>query len=76
MASTAQDHREATEREYSVYVAKETIFIDSSRAFNIGDPVPVSHVEAGVVDVEQVEKTSTKAGRALAQPGSADEPKG
>ena len=33
-------------------------------AFNVGDPVPASHVERGVVDSSQVAKRDTKAGKA------------
>jgi hypothetical protein len=46
-----------------------------SRAFNEGDPVPVSHVERGVVTRRRrSHKTTTKAGRAAA--GVPDDPKG
>lgn len=46
----------AQEVEYGTYVAKEAIFIGGVRAFNAGDPVPVSHVERAVVHPDQVEK--------------------
>jgi len=36
------------------YVAKDTIFVHGARAFNAGDPVPISHVESGLVDKSQV----------------------
>jgi hypothetical protein len=65
--TTAEDARAAQEKEYSQFVAKETIFIGGARAFNVGDPVPASHVANGVVDGEQVEKTSTKAGQAIVE---------
>jgi hypothetical protein len=44
-AETAADHRAKLLVEYSTYVAAEPIDIDGVRAFNVGDPVPVSHVE-------------------------------
>lgn len=62
--------RKAQEAEYSAYVATEQIFIGGALAFNVGDPVPKSHVDRGVVDKEQVAKPSTKAG----QEAQADSP--
>ena len=53
----------AQRREYGTYVAKEPINIGYARAFNEGDPVPVSHVERGIVSEDQVVKASTKAGQ-------------
>lgn len=53
---TAADLASEQEREYSTYIAAEAIFIAGARAFNVGDPVPVSHVERGVVHPSQVEK--------------------
>ena len=50
--------------EYGTYVATEVILIDGARAFNVGDPVPASHIERGVVDVDAVAKSTTKAARA------------
>lgn len=72
---TAAQFREAQGAEYGTYVASQTIFIEGARAFNAGDPVPVSHVERGVVAADEVVKVSTKAGQALAS-GSATESKG
>lgn len=58
---------EAAQRElYSQYVATEVITIDGARAFNVGDPVPATHVTRGVVSKDQVAKTTTKAGQAAA----------
>lgn len=62
--TTAEDARRATEAEYNRYVAKEVIFVDGGRAFNPGDPVPVSHVERGVVRDDQVVGSNTKAAKA------------
>lgn len=74
---TAEDRRAAQEKEYGTYVAVEPIFIGGARAFNVGDPVPVSHVEREnpPVHKDQVAKVTTKAGREAA--GIPDEtPKG
>lgn len=49
-------YRDAQAAEYGVYVAAEDIFIGGGRAFNEGDPVPVSHVDRGVVTKDQVKK--------------------
>lgn len=42
---TLEQFQAAQAKEYSTYVAKEVIFLDGARAFNPGQPVPVSHVE-------------------------------
>jgi hypothetical protein len=42
------------ESEWGTYVAAAPIFIGGARAFNPGDPVPVSHVTGGVVNQAQV----------------------
>lgn len=52
--------------EYGTYVALGPIDIDGARAFNAGDPVPVSHVARGVVAESAVAKTTTQAGRVAA----------
>lgn len=54
--TTAEKLRDAQETEYGTYVAKERIVIDGALAFNVGDPVPASHVKRGVVTTSQVEK--------------------
>lgn len=63
---TAEQYRQALVDEYSQYVAIAPIDIDGARAFNVGDPVPASHVERGAVGADRVKKTSTKAGREVA----------
>lgn len=63
---TAADHQAAVESEYGTYVAVETIFIGGARAFNVGDPVPVSHVSENKVPEGSVAKITTKAGREAA----------
>lgn len=59
----AAELRKAQEAEYGAYVATEQIFIGGALAFNVGDPVPKSHVTRGVVDADQVAKPTTKAGQ-------------
>jgi hypothetical protein len=63
---TAAQFREALGAEWGTYVAAVNIDINGARAFNVGDPVPVSHVANDVVSESQVKKTTTKAGQALA----------
>lgn len=58
-----EEYRAAQVAEYSVYVANKPINVGNARAFNVGDPVPVSHVERGVVSEDDVVKQSTKAGK-------------
>jgi hypothetical protein len=64
MTQTPEEFRAAQVAEYGTYVATEPIYIDGARAFNAGDPVPVSHVERKVVAESQVAKRTTKAGKA------------
>lgn len=68
MPTAADDFQAAQEKEWGQYVAVEAIAIDGVRAFNPGDPVPVSHVERGVVDKSQVARRDTKAAQAVTQP--------
>jgi hypothetical protein len=64
--TTAAEHQARIDAEYGTYVAIQAIDINGGRAFNAGDPVPVSHVESGVVSADVVAKTTTKAGREAA----------
>jgi hypothetical protein len=64
--ATAVELREAQRIEYSTYVAVVPIDIGGARAFNVGDPVPVSHVENKVVGESEVAKLTTKAGKEAA----------
>lgn len=57
---TVEEYKAAQQAEWGQYVAAEAIDIGGARAFNAGDPVPVSHVKAGAVDKSQV-KTTAKA---------------
>lgn len=66
---TAEQYAEGVRKEYSMYVATGPIDINGARAFNVGDPVPVSHVDGDnpTVRSDQVAKTSTKAGQSAVQ---------
>lgn len=55
-AARAEAQREAIRTEYGKYEATEAIDIDGVRAFNVGDRVPISHVEAW--DQPQVEENA------------------
>lgn len=63
---TPEEFTKAQEAEYGTYVAVEAISIGGARAFNVGDAVPKSHVDNGVVTEEQVARRSSKAGKAVA----------
>lgn len=56
----ALDRRAESEKEYGTFVAAADIFFGAAKAFNAGDPVPVSHVERGVVSADQVTKVTAK----------------
>lgn len=68
MPTAADDFQAAQEAEWGEFVAVEVIAIDGVRAFNPGDPVPVSHVKRGVVDKAQVARRDTKAAQAVTSP--------
>jgi hypothetical protein len=61
---TVEEYKAAQQVEWGQYVAIEAIDIGGARAFNAGDPVPASHVKAGVVSATgpgaQVKKVATK----------------
>lgn len=63
-ATTDEELRQQQEAEYGTYVATKPIDIGTARAFNVGDPVPTSHVDRGIVSEDDVAKTTTKAGKA------------
>ena len=56
--ATAEQHREAIASEWGQYLAIAPIDVGGGRAFNPGDPVPVSHVDKGIVRADQVEKVA------------------
>lgn len=56
--TTVAELKAAQDAEYGTYVAKQVIYIGGARAFNVGDPVPVSHVENKVVTEDQVTKVT------------------
>jgi hypothetical protein len=64
--TTADELEAAIAKEYGTYVATAPIDIGGARAFNAGDPVPVSHIERGVVSQDKVAKLTTKSGRVAA----------
>lgn len=74
--TTVEELRKAQAAEYGTYVATGPIDIGGTRAFNLGDPVPVSHIERGVVAADQVVKTTTKAGQAIPVAGTDTPEKG
>lgn len=59
--TTPEQYEADRAKEYGQYVATSTIYVGTARAFNVGDPVPASHVSNGVVDTSQVAKVGTKA---------------
>ena len=64
-SQTWQQLSEEQAAEYGKWVAKDVILIDGGRAFNPGDPVPVGHVESGLVSKDQVVGAQTKAAAAV-----------
>lgn len=62
---TVEELREAQRREYGQFVAAVSIDIDGAHAFNVGDAVPASHVESGLVSRDHVVGTKTKTAAAL-----------
>lgn len=65
---TVDEYVAAQQKEYGTYVAVNPIDHLGARAFNPGDPVPVSHVERGVVSLDDVAKVTTKAAAAVLNP--------
>ena len=61
---TAAQQHDLIVKEWSQYVAVTPIDINGGRAFNVGDPVPSSHVTQGIVRDEQVARSTTKAAAA------------
>lgn len=64
---TADSRRAAVEAEYGRYVARSDIYIGGALAFRAGDPVPVSHVDRGVVAKDSVVGANTKTAETLKQ---------
>lgn len=64
MSDTVEDFRKALQEEYGTYVAIEPIDHDGARAYNVGDPVPVSNVQQHKYDeAGLVAKRTTKAAK-------------
>jgi hypothetical protein len=57
---SVEEYKAAQQAEWGQYVAAEAIDLQGARAFNAGDPVPASHVEAGTVAKSQVTRVATK----------------
>ena len=72
MPSEADLYREAQAREYGTYVATEQIYVGAALAYNVGDAVPVSNVDAHGYDaLGVVAKSTTKAAaKAAAEKGA------
>lgn len=64
---TVEDYLKAQKEEWGTYVAVAPIDIHGARAFNVGDPVPASHVTGGVVSADVVAKSTTKAAQAATE---------
>lgn len=66
-----EERRAAQMKEYGLWVAVQPIDHGTARAYNIGDPVPISNVERHGYDADGlVAKRSSKEGkRALGQEG-------
>lgn len=63
---TLEQYQAEQAREYGEWVATRAIDVNGARAFNRGDPVPSSHVAAGLVPESAVARSTTKAARAAA----------
>ncbi len=67
--SAVEEYRAAAAEEYGQYVALGPIDFDGARAYNEGDPVPVSNVEAyHYVERGLVAKIGTKAAEDVPAP--------
>lgn len=61
---SAEDYAAEVAAEYGEYVAVEPIYVGNALAYNIGDPVPISNVQAhGYAEARVVAKRSTQAGQ-------------
>lgn len=58
---TVDEYVAAQQKEWGQYVAIHPIDILGARAFNVGDPVPVSHVDGNIVPRDSVVGVNTKA---------------
>ena len=72
MTSPVEDFAAAQAAEYATFVASEPILVDGVRAYNPGDPVPVSNVEKhGYLQLGVVRKATDPA-PGLTAPASVD----
>jgi len=68
-SSAVEEYRAAVADEYGTYVAVEAIDFDGARAYNVGDPVPVTNVERySYLDRGLVAKIGTKAAEDVPTP--------
>jgi len=70
MSDALAEWQKTQEAEWLVYVAAGVIELGGVRAFNEGDPVPVSHVTRGVVRADQVRPAGQAASLAFEPPTS------
>lgn len=71
---TAEQRREAVQKEYGEFIAVEPIDHDGARAYNVGDPVPAANVERwDYLGRKLVARQATKAAEQAVQ-GLADGP--
>lgn len=69
MSQTVEEFRKELEAEYGTFVAIVAIDVDGARAYNPGDPVPVSNVEKHKYDTDGlVARRTTKAAAKVTAP--------
>lgn len=73
---TVEDRERERAAEYGKYVAVQAIDINGVRAFNVGDAVPIGHVDRGVVHKDSVRTVSSKAGQQAVAAVTDPTPKG
>jgi hypothetical protein len=60
LTETVAEDLEAQRTEYGTYVANRPIDVDGARAYNVGDPVPVSNVERHGYDKQDLGNGKTE----------------
>jgi hypothetical protein len=69
--SPTSDYRKEQEAEYGEFVALTQILYDGALAYNPGDPVPKTNVDAhGYLEQGVVARRTTKAAKAATEPAS------
>lgn len=69
---TIAEYEAAQRAEWGTWVATSAIDVHGARAFNVGDAVPASHVESGVVSRDLVAHPGTQAAEAAAEADPSD----